>query len=179
MLEPADSDECRRFASAAFELSERFDTPALLRLTTRIAHSQSVTRLGERTSAPVRGYAKDASKYVMMPAYARGRHEAVESRLNQLRGFSESSGFNTIEYNDTGVGIVASGIAYQYAREVFGTSVSYLKLGMVWPLPDKLLLEFASKVRRLIVVEELDDIVEAHKVMESGLAGGKMTVSVP
>ena len=162
MLEPADSDECRRFTSAAFEISEKFDTPVLLRLTTRIAHSQSLTSQAERVNAAVKEYKKDAAKYVMMPAYARPRHETVEKRLIELKEFSETGGLNKIEYNDTSVGVITSGIAYQYAKEAFGASVSYLKLGMIWPLPDKLLREFASKVKRVIVIEELDDIVEAY-----------------
>jgi len=98
----------------------------------------------------------------MMPAYARARHEIVEKRLEALRKFSEKEGFNTVEYNDMSVGVIASGVAYQYAKEAFGDTVSYLKLGMVWPLPDKLLKAFARKVKRLIVIEELDDIIEAH-----------------
>jgi len=162
MLEPADSDECRRLTAAAFELSERFDTPLLIRLTTRIAHSQSVTRCEERKNFSAKEYKKNAQKYVMTPMHARPRHEALENRLSELRDFSETGGYNFIEYNDTEVGIIAAGISYQYAREAFGASVSYLKLGMIWPLPDKLLLGFAAKVKRLIVIEELDGFIEGY-----------------
>ncbi|MCL1873304.1 MAG: indolepyruvate ferredoxin oxidoreductase subunit alpha [Clostridiales bacterium] len=162
MLEPADSAECKSYTVAAFELSEQFDTPVLLRLTTRIAHSQSVTPLDERKNIPKPEYVKDPAKYVMMPANARGRHDIVEDRLLNLKEYSETCSLNYTEYNTARIGIISSGIAYQYAREIFGKSVSYLKLGMVWPLPDKLLLEFASKVERVIVVEELDDIIESY-----------------
>lgn len=162
MFEPADSDECKRFTVAAFELSEQFDTPVLLRLTTRIAHSQGLTELGARENRSRREYVKDPAKYVMMPANARGRHDIVENRLIKLKDYSENCEFNFIEFHNPAIGIISSGISYQYAREIFGDSVSYLKLGMVWPLPDQLLLDFASKVERVIVVEELDDIIESY-----------------
>ncbi|MCL2159918.1 MAG: thiamine pyrophosphate-dependent enzyme, partial [Oscillospiraceae bacterium] len=161
MLEPSDSDECLQFAKLAFELSERFDTPVVLRLTTRISHSQSIANLGERQKIELKEYKKDAAKYVMMPSNARGRHVAVEERMIKFAEFAESCEFNKIEYNDKKLGIITSGIAYQYAKETFGENASYLKLGLVNPLPTRLIQDFASNVERVIIIEELDDIIES------------------
>ncbi|MCL2772434.1 MAG: indolepyruvate ferredoxin oxidoreductase subunit alpha [Oscillospiraceae bacterium] len=162
MLEPSDSDECLRFTKRAFELSEQFDTPFILRLGTRISHSQSIVELSERQEIELKEYKKDPARYVMMPAFARGRHVIVEERLLKLAEFAETCEFNTVEYNDKKIGIITSGISYQYAKETFGDSISYLKLGLVNPLPVKLIQDFAANVDRVIVIEELDDIIESH-----------------
>ena len=169
MLEPADSQECKDFAKAAFDLSEEYDTPVYLRLSTRIAHSQSAVELEPRREVALRPYEKNISKYVMMPAKARGRHVFVEERERKLRELAETTPLNRVEMGDTKIGIVASGIAYQYAREAFGDSASYLKLGLVYPLPVKLIADFASKVDKLYVIEELDDIFETH-LLKHGIA---------
>jgi indolepyruvate ferredoxin oxidoreductase alpha subunit len=164
MLEPSDSNECLQFTKLAFELSEKYDTPFIVRLSTRISHSLGVVELGERQEAELKEYKKDASKYVMMPSYARGRHVIVEDRMEKLTEFAENcelNKLNIIEYNDKKVGIISSGIAYQYAREAFGDNCSYLKLGLINPLPVKLIQDFAANVDRVIVIEELDDVIEA------------------
>jgi len=164
MLEPSDSNECLNFTKIAFELSEHFDTPFILRLSTRISHSQSIVELGERQEIELKEYKKDIAKYVMMPSYARGRHVVVEQRLEKLAEFAETCEFNKIEYCDhkeKNIGIITSGIAYQYAKEVFGDTVSYLKLGFINPLPIKLIQDFAANVGRVIVIEELDDVIES------------------
>lgn len=162
MLEPADSAESMMFTKTAFELSERFDTPFLLRMCTRIAHSQSIVELGERREPDQRPYQKDPSKYIMMPAYAKKRHPMVEERTKALAEFAETCELNREEMGDPKLGIITSGTSYQYVKEVFGDKVSILKLGMVYPLPRKRILDFASKVKRLVVVEELDGFIEAH-----------------
>ena len=162
MLEPSDSDECLRYTKYAYELSERFDVPAMIRMCTRVAHSQSITEISERVEPPVVPYEKKTAKYVMMPGFAKLRHPLVEQRTRDLIGLAEDTFLNRVEPGGTDMGIIASGTAYQYVKEVFGDSVSVLKLGMVNPLPEKLILDFASKVKRLVVVEELDSIIEDH-----------------
>jgi indolepyruvate ferredoxin oxidoreductase alpha subunit len=159
MLEPADSSECKSYVMEAFEISEKFDCPVIVRLSTRIAHSQSVVEIGERSSLELKPYVKDAAKYVMMPAMARNRHFAVEKRMGDLKAFAEETDLNRIEWGRKDIGVITSGISYQYAREAFG-DVSYLKLGMVYPLPDKLIEEFAGKVEKLYVIEELEPFFE-------------------
>lgn len=161
MVEPADSRECKEYVKAAFEISEKFDTPVIFRLSTRISHSQSVVEIGEREDVPLKEYKKDPEKYVMMPAMARKRHVAVESRMAALTEFSNTTPLNRIEWGSTDIGVITSGIAYQYAREAFG-DVSYLKLGMIYPLPDKLIKEFSEKVKVLYVIEELEPFFEEH-----------------
>ena len=161
MLEPADSGECLEFVKRAFAVSEQFDAPVLVRLSTRIAHSQSVVELGEREGYRLKEYVKNPGKYVMMPAMARQRHVAVEERMAALRAFSDQSGFNVIEWGGTKeIGIITNGIAYQYAREALGGAVSYLKIGMVYPLPEALIRQFAAEVQTLYVVEELEPFIE-------------------
>ena len=137
MLEPSDSEECREYTKRAFALSEAFDTPVILRLTTRIAHARSLTEQEERTAPEKKPYRKDVMKYVMMPGMAKKRHIVLEDRMEKLRAFSGAGaeGINRAEYRDLSLGIVTSGISYQYAREVF-PNASILKLGMVYPLPD-------------------------------------------
>lgn len=163
MLEPSDSEECLSYAKAAFDLSEQFDTPVIIRLNTRISHSQSIVETNERKEVELKKYVKNPSKWVMMPSNARGRHMVVEERLKEIRSYSENCFFNQIETNENAVtGIITAGPSYNYAHEVFGDSVSYLKLGMIFPLPEKTILEFASHYKRIIVIEELDDIIESH-----------------
>jgi len=163
MLEPSDSDEALRFAKASFELSEKFDTPVLMRTCTRIAHSQSVVELSDRVEAPEFPYEKNIAKYVMMPGNAKKRHPFVEERTEALRQFSETCEFNRLEMaEDKSLGIITSGTCYQYVKEVFGDSVSVLKIGLVNPLPQNLIKDFAEAVDRLVVIEELDGIIEAH-----------------
>jgi len=162
MLEPADSSECLEFAKLAFELSERFDTPVLLRLCTRIAHSQSVVETGERVEPEMRTYKKDQVKYVMMPGYARIRHPIVEERMRALTEFAETTDLNRVEMGGRSIGFITSGTSYQYVREAFGDSVSILKLGMVYPLPVKKIRDFAASVERVVVLEELDPFIEEH-----------------
>lgn len=162
MLEPSDSSECKEFTRLAFELSEQFDTPVFIRLTTRVSHSQSMVEIGERTNAPLKPYEKNIAKYVMMPANAVKRHVVVEDRISALRDFAETTDLNSVEINDTKIGIITSGITYMYAKEALGTSASYLKLGMVYPMPEKLILDFAKKVDKLYVIEELDPVIEEH-----------------
>ncbi|MCL2248776.1 MAG: indolepyruvate ferredoxin oxidoreductase subunit alpha [Oscillospiraceae bacterium] len=162
MLEPADSAECLEFTKLAYKLSEEYDTPVIVRLCTRISHSQSVVELSDRVEQPVKEYVKDPKKYVMMPTNARPRHPIVEARTLKLKEFSEKTELNRIEMGGTDIGIITSGTAYQYVKEVFGENASVLKLGFVHPLPENLILEFAKKVKKLIVVEELDPFIEEH-----------------
>ena len=162
MLEPSDSTECRDFTKLAFELSEKFDTPVLLRLTTRIAHSSSIVELGEREDVPVKEYKKDFQKYAMLPACAIKRHVVVEDRQKAEAEWADTAPVNTVEYNDTKIGVICAGITYQYAKEALGDKASYLKLGCVYPLPDSLIKEFASKVDTLYVLEQLDPFIEEH-----------------
>ncbi|MDR1691733.1 MAG: indolepyruvate ferredoxin oxidoreductase subunit alpha [Oscillospiraceae bacterium] len=163
MLEPSDSQECLDFTKTAFTLSERFDTPVLLRLTTRISHSRSAVTVGEIERPVLREYQKNPGKNVMVPAAARVRHAALEERLASLGDFCEESGLNRIEWGtERKIGVVASGISYQTAREALGDSASYLKLGMVFPLPVLPLRELAEAVDELWVIEELDDFIETH-----------------
>ena len=152
MLEPADSQECKYFVKIAYRLSEEFDCPFLLRSTTRISHSRSIVDTKQRIDYQLKDYNKDIQKYVMMPAMGRKRHLVVEQRMEKLREFANSSELNRIEWGSKEIGVIAGGIDYQYAREAFG-DVSYLKLGLVYPLPDKLLREFAEEVDKLYVVE--------------------------
>ncbi len=162
MLEPSDSAECLAFTKLAYELSEGFDTPVMVRLSTRIAHSRSPVELSERENVPLKEYKKDAMKRVMMPAMARVRHPEVERRTEQLRFWAETADINRIEYNDTRIGIICAGTTYNYAREALGERASYLKLGMVNPLPIEKIIEFSRHVGQIYVIEEMDDIIETH-----------------
>ena len=162
MLEPSDSAEARAFTMRAFELSEQFDTPVIIKMCTRVAHSQSIVEPGERVEPPVKPYEKNIGKYVMMPGNAKKRHPIVEQRTRDLIAFAENCEFNRVEWGDTSIGIIASSTCYQYAKEVFGEKASILKLGMINPLPEKLILDFAAKVDKLVVIEELDPIIENH-----------------
>lgn len=162
MLEPSDSEECLEYAKAAYELSEKFDTPVMLRLTTRVAHSRSIVNIGERNDIGVKEYVKNPGKYVMMPAMAKKRHIVVEDRMVAEREWAETASINTVEYNDKKIGIISSGICYQYAKEALGDRVSYLKLGCVNPLPIELIKNFAANCDKVYVLEELDPFIEEH-----------------
>ena len=163
MLEPADSEEARQFAKRAFALSEEYDTPVFLKMCTRISHSQSIVELGEREEVPLRPYEKDIAKYVMVPGNARPRHPIVEDRTQRLLALAETTDLNREEMGeDTSFGIITSSTCYQYAREVFGPQASILKLGLVNPLPRQRILDFAAKVDKVIVLEELDPVIEDH-----------------
>ena len=166
MLEPCDSSECLSFAKLGFELSERFDSPFLLRLSTRVSHSRSLVTLSAREEKELCEYKKDVMKNVMMPAMARDAHVRVEERTKELTEWADTEavrlGVNKAEYFDRKLGVIAAGTAYTYAREALGEKASFLKLGMVNPLPVKLIKEFAQNVERLVVIEELDPIIENH-----------------
>ena len=167
MLEPSDSEEAREFAKLAFEISEKFDTPVLYKMCTRVAHSQSIIEAGERAVPEHKPYEKNISKYVMAPANAIRRHPFVEQRMKDIEKWSETSGVNRIEIpkqvrDDSWakVGIITSSTSYQYVKEVLGDSVNILKLGMVNPLPGDMIRKFAEGLEKLIVVEELDPVIE-------------------
>ncbi len=161
VLEPSDSQEAYDIMRYTFEISERFDTPVIVRTTTRISHSKSVVQLGEKLpdSDRVIAFKYDITKQVMLPAHARIRHSIVEDRLLRLAEFGETSPANRVEMGDASLGVVTSGIAYQYAREVF-PDASFLKLGITFPLPEKMVRNFAHGVKKLIVVEELDPVIQ-------------------
>ena len=162
MLEPSDSEESRVFAKKAFEMSEKFDTPVLLKMVTRVAHSQSIVDTEERVEPDRVPYVKDPAK-VMMTLNSRNAHIRVEERTKALIEYAESTELNRVEMGeDTSVGIITDSTSYQYAREVLGDKVSILKLGMINPLPEKLIKDFAQKVDKVIVLEELDPIIENH-----------------
>ena len=162
MLEPSDSSECKEFTKAAFKLSEQFDTPVFIRLTTRVSHSQSLVEIEEPEKVELKEYVKNPGKYVMMPANAIKQHVVVEDRIKKLKEFAETTTLNTVEYNSDEIGIITSGITYMYAKEALGDKASYLKIGMPYPLPEKLFKDFASKVKKIYVIEELDPILEEH-----------------
>ena len=161
MLEPSDSAEALEFTKIAYELSEKYDTPVLLKMCTRVAHSQSVVEPGPR-SVPDKPYEKNIGKYVMMPGNAKKRHPIVEERTRLLTEYAETTPLNRVEMGGTEIGIITASTSYQYVKEVFGDSVSILKLGMANPLPVRLVRDFAQKVQKLVVVEELDPIIENH-----------------
>ena len=153
MLEPSDSAEALEFTKLAYELSEQFDTAVLLKMCTRVSHSQSVVEPGERAEAAIKPYEKNISKFVMMPAMAIRRHPVVEERTRALTEWAETAPINRVEMGGTELGIITSSTSYQYAKEVFGESASILKLGMVNPLPVKLIRDFAAKVDKVVVIE--------------------------
>ncbi len=162
MLEPSDSAESLKFAKLAMELSEKYDTPVLLKMCTRVSHSQSVVETADRVVPKVAPYEKNAQKNVMLPANARKRHPLVEQRMADLVDFAEKTEINRIEMGSTKLGIITDSTSYQYAKEVMGDDASILKLGMIWPLPEQKIRDFAAKVERLIVIEELDPFIEEH-----------------
>ena len=163
MLEPSDSTECRDFVKLAYEISEDFDTPVIVRMSTRVAHSQSIVETFDRQELELKEYTKNPQKYVMMPAFARGRHVFVEERTAKLTEYAETSPLNRVEISDKAeFGVITNGAAYQYVKEALGEKASVLKLGMVNPMPVKLIRDFAAKYDRIVVVEELDGIIESH-----------------
>ncbi len=162
MLEPADSNECKEYTRLAYEMSEKFDTPCFIRLSTRVSHSQSLVEIGERASDELKPYEKNIGKYVMMPANAIKRHVVVEERIAALTAFAEDCTFNTVEDNGAEIGVITSGISYMYSKEALGDKVNYLKLGMVYPLPCNLIKDFAKKCKKVFVIEELDPYIEEH-----------------
>ncbi len=163
MLEPSDSAEALEFAKLAYELSEEFDTPVLLKMCTRIAHSQSIVRTSERVERDGKPYEKNIAKYVMMPANAIRRHPFVEERTQKLQRWAETAPINRVEEGrDHKLGIITSSTSYQYVKEVCGDTYPVLKLGMAWPLPDQKFIDFAKSVEELVVVEELDPIISDY-----------------
>lgn len=162
MLEPSDSEECLQYAKLAFDLSEQFDTPVILRLTTRVAHSRSLVHVSEREEKALKEYKKDPMKYVMMPGMAIKKHVVVEQRILDQVSWAETAEINTVEYNNTEIGVITSGISYQYAKEALGENASYLKLGCVYPLPVQKIKDFAAKCKKVYVLEELDPFIEEH-----------------
>ncbi len=160
MLEPSDSSECRDFTKLAFSLSEEYDTPVFIRLSTRVSHSQSLVELHEPENVELKPYVKNIAKNVMMPANAIGRHVVVEERTAKLEEYAESCEINTVEDNGSKIGVITSGVSYVYSKEALGDKVNYLKLGMVYPLPKKLIRDFAASVDTLYVIEELDGFIE-------------------
>lgn len=176
MLEPADSQEAKDFTVLAFEISEKYDTPVFLRTTTRISHSKSVVELTARKELPLRPYEKQMLKNVLLPSTARRRHPVIEKRMAQIAEDAEKLSVNRIEWGERSIGIVTAGVAYQYARESF-PEASFLKLGTVNPLPKGLIREFATQVKELWVVEELDPILE-EQILAMGIAvTGKEKIS--
>lgn len=159
VLDPSDSQEAKDFVKFAFEMSEKYDTPVIVRTTTRLSHSQGTVILEEREEVPDKKYERDISKFVMMPAMAKGRHVYVEKRMEAMAADGSSFPVNRAEYKDTSIGFITSGIPYQYVKEVF-PDASVLKLGMVHPLPKKMIEEFASKVDKLYIFEELEPVIE-------------------
>ena len=162
MLEPSDSSECKEFTKMAFSLSEEFDTPVFLRLTTRVSHSQSLVELNERENDTLKDYEKNPAKYVMMPGNAIKRHVDVENRIAALTEYAETSPLNIVEDNGAAIGIITAGITYSYAKEALGKGANFLKLGMAYPIPVKLIQDFAAKCKKIYVLEELDPFIEEH-----------------
>ncbi len=163
MLEPGDAQECKDFTKIAFDISEQFDTPVFVRTETRVAHSDSPVELGERVESqiPLGLDAKDAPKYVMVPVNVRVRRKIIEERMRKLEEYADTFKYNVMEINDPSVGVITSGASYMYTKDQF-PEWSYLKLGMVWPLPKKLIAEFFKKVKKVVIVEELDPFLETE-----------------
>ena len=162
MLEPSDSAEAIAFTKLAYDLSEQFDTPVLVKMCTRVSHSQSLVELNERQEHPGE-YKKDIPKYVMMPGNAKKRHPVVEERTRKLVEYAETAAINSIEAGqDNSMGIITSSTSYQYVKEVVGDKYPVMKLGMIWPMPEEKIKAFAASVQKLVIVEELDTFIEAH-----------------
>ncbi len=162
MLEPSNSKECKDFTKLAFELSEQFDTPVFIRLSTRVSHSQSLVEEVEPTKIDLKPYEKNIAKNVMMPANAIQRHVVVEERQAKLTKYAETSTLNSVENNGAKIGVITSGVCYEYAKEALGDKVNYLKLGMVYPLSENLIKDFAKTVEEIYVIEELDPFIEEY-----------------
>jgi indolepyruvate ferredoxin oxidoreductase alpha subunit len=179
MFEPSDSQEAKEFTKLGFEISEKYDTPVMVRSVTRISHSKGIVELKEPVVPPITvEIRKQTAKFTMLPSYARVRHGVVEERFLKLKEFAEGFSENRMEINDPTVGIISAGISYQYAKEVF-PNYSYLKLGMVWPLPQNMIGEFFKKVKKVYIVEELDPFLEENiKAMGFKPKGGKNLFSM-
>lgn len=160
MMEPSDSQECIDMVKAAYELGEEYDTPVMIRMTTRVCHSKSIVEFSDRKEVPVKEWQKNPAKYVCLPAISRQLRVKLEERLKKLAEYSETSPFNKVEMGDTSVGVIASGICYYYAKEVFGDKASYLKLGFTNPMPKNLIKDFCSKVDKVYILEENDPYIE-------------------
>ena len=160
MMEPSDSQECINMVKAAYKLGEEFDTPFIIRMTTRVCHSKSIVELQEREDVEPKAWEKNPGKYVCLPAIARNLRVKLEDRMKKLAEYSETTPFNRVEMGNTQIGVIASGICYYYAKEVFGEEASYLKLGFTNPLPAKLIQDFCSKVDQVYVLEENDPYIE-------------------
>lgn len=162
MLEPSDSAECKDMVKVAYEISEEYDTPVFIRLSTRVSHSQSMVEIGVRENVELKPYEKNIAKNVMMPANAIKRHVVVEERAAKLVALAESTELNKVENNGSKIGVITNGISYMYAKEALGDRVNYLKLGMVYPMPEKKIIEFAKNCDKVFVIEELDPFIEEH-----------------
>ena len=162
MLEPSDSAEAIEFTKKAYEISESFDTPVLLKMCTRVSHSQSIVEPAERVEV-TKEYKKDGAKYIMMPGNAKRRHPVVEARTESLVAFAETDSINRVEAGESDeMGFITSSTSYQYVKEVFGDKYPVLKLGMIWPMPTEKIKNFAASVKKVVVVEELDGFIEEH-----------------
>lgn len=162
MLEPSDSQEAKDMIKKAFEISEKYDTPVLYRLTTRLCHSKSIVECNERKEVGIKEYVKDANKYVTVPAVSRKLRVKVEERLKKLTDYSNTTEFNYMEINNSKVGVIVSGMCFNFAKEVFKENVSYLKLGFTFPMPDEKIKEFSSEVDKIYIIEENDGFIEQH-----------------
>lgn len=162
MIEPSDSQEAKDYVKEAYKISEEYDVPVLYRLTTRICHSKGLVDFKDRTEVGIREYNKDIPKYVATPANGRTLHVKLEEKLKKLEEYSNKTSLNRFEWNDTEIGVITSGVAYQYSKEVFGDDVSYLKLGFTFPLPKQKIKEFAQKVDKIYVIEELEPYIETE-----------------
>jgi indolepyruvate ferredoxin oxidoreductase alpha subunit len=169
MVEPSNSQECKDMVGIALDISEEYDTPVLMRTTTRVCHSKSIVECGDRSDAGIRGYTKNTPKYVVVPDFARGLRVKVEERAGKLLDYSEKTALNVIQWNGKKTGVIASGVCYHYAREIFGDTVSYLKLGFTWPLPEKKMTEFCSVLDEVYIIEENDPYIE-EKALTLGFA---------
>lgn len=169
MVEPSDSQEAKDMVKAAFEISEKYGTPVLFRMTTRVCHSKSLVEIGERKEIDKKPYIKNVQKFDLVPAVSRKLRMELEARLQELTDFSNETDLNYFEWNEKKVGIIASGVAYQYAQEVFGNTASYLKLGFTYPLPIKKIKQFAAEVETLYVIEELEPYIE-EQLNAAGIA---------
>ena len=169
MVEPSDSQECKDFMQEAFDISQRFDIPVLFRTTTRVCHSKSLVEFGERADIPTQTYKKEPEKYVCAPANAKKHHPILEKKLEVLQEYAETSPLNSVEINGSGIGVITASVAYQYAKEAMPPETSFLKLGFTWPLPMKLIRDFASKMEILYVVEELEPFME-EQIKAAGIS---------
>lgn len=160
MVEASNSQECKDYLAVAYEISEKFDTPVLFRMTTRVCHSKSIVEEGERTEVPTKAYTRDVKKFIASPANAYRHHPKVEQRTLDVAEWGETSILNRVEKGDGKIGVITSGIAYEYAKEVFPEGTSFLKLGLTWPLSEKTIRNFAESVETLYVIEELDPFLE-------------------